>query len=230
MRNGEDAVEDSDVHFYACTPVLPGAYYPNLHWDTDWYMFPRAAGFQLWYVTSLHQDGREERQGNMFLGALPRELAFFVSPLTSEMRGGNVSLHHHTTDAYEPVYKSCSNCTLEGLGIRLHYLDAQPGDILVFSKRQMHMSDPRPTLRGVTNMRKAAHGRFVVKSKGEQGIRFWTGHPYVRSSSTSSNLAARGRHWMNDVVARRVTSTDGPNHKIIEVKRYEMMGVRHSAD
>ena len=58
LRMGYEHVNDADVLFYGCTPALPGGYYPTLHWDTDWYMFPEAAGFQMWCVALMaHSDG-----------------------------------------------------------------------------------------------------------------------------------------------------------------------------
>jgi len=44
-----------------------GGYFPYIHWDTDWHLFPNADGFQLWYLLENDMDN----EGNMFLVETP---------------------------------------------------------------------------------------------------------------------------------------------------------------
>ena len=42
-----------------------GAYFPQIHWDLDWFQFPTADGFQIWFL--MEENDREG--GNMFLAS-----------------------------------------------------------------------------------------------------------------------------------------------------------------
>ena len=167
----------------------------------------------------------ERYQGNMFLAEMPDHIAHHATPLDALLRGGHVYLNHHTATHSERTYRRCRHCSLSTLGIKLSYLDMRPGDLLLFSKRQMHMSDPRPALRDVVNTRQAAHGRVVVRPAGARGIVVWPGHAYLQDLA-SSNAAHQTRHWMQAIVSKRAIATTGAQrgNVMIQPTRYEMMG------
>ena len=131
-----------------------GAYFPSLHWDTDWSLFPEAEGFQLWYLLEAHSD---EGEGNMFLARTP-ELRDDDPPL--RFVGSRAGSVRKTLNKYlyaEPTVKVYNS--LDDLQLSLEYLAMQPGECLIFSKRTLHMSDPRPHLKNLKVRRLALNMR-----------------------------------------------------------------------
>jgi hypothetical protein len=131
-----------------------GAYFPSLHWDTDWNLFPHADGFQLWYLLESHAD---ESEGNMFLARTPELRSDDPPARIVASRSGSV---RKTLNKYlyaEPTIKVYDS--IDELQLSLEYLAMQPGDCLIFSKRTLHMSDPRPHLRNLDVRRLALNMR-----------------------------------------------------------------------
>ena len=56
------------------------------------------------------------------------------------------------------------------LDLKLSYVDAQPGDCLIMSKRTLHMSDPRPHLAGTAVRRLAINMRVVLRSRVDNAL------------------------------------------------------------
>ena len=161
-----------------------GAYFPSLHWDTDWCMFPGAEGFQVWYLLESHA---EDGEGNMFIARDCAALRPDDPPVRLVARGGRV---RKTLNKYlfrEPVLAEYAS--VEELGLRLEYLAMAPGECLVFSKRTLHMSDPRPE----RTRRLALNFRVVVRPRGQAEVAFATGHPYCTLSPLHRRLARRAR-------------------------------------
>ena len=140
---------------------MRGAYFPHLHWDTDWKQFPGCDGFQLWYfVENDDPDG----EGNMFM-ARTDELSPDDDPVELFLNpGGSVSknaLHPSEANPHAKVelkrYASLDECALS-----FEYLACDPGDLLIFSKRTLHMSDPRPHLREHADVRRLALNMRVI--------------------------------------------------------------------
>ena len=79
-----------------------------------------------------------------------------------------------------------------------------PGECLVFSKRTLHMSDPRPHLDPNRPdfipvgqlQRLAMNVRIVVRPRrGARQMNFWSGHEYARKKMTWSTWACKwARH------------------------------------
>lgn len=63
------------------------------------------------------------------------------------------------------------------------------GDCLIFSKRTLHMSDPRPHLEGASVNRLAMNVRVLVKPRDRSTFNVWTGHRYFSLMSTMKRLA-----------------------------------------
>lgn len=91
-------------------------------------------------------------------------------------------------------YKSVADA-----GLSFKYLNMSAGECLLFSKRTMHLSDPRPFLRRQVApghlARLAMNLRVLVKEPGATTIPFWSGHKY-----NLPNLAkpAWRRTWLNE--------------------------------
>lgn len=148
-----------------------GAYFPVIHWDSDWLQFPDADGFQLWYLLE-----NEEPTGNMFMVETeelkPDDMPVRFLPT---MEGGCIKTHHNLIlpEFAIKTYNQFSDCKLQ-----FKYLNMIPGDCMVMSKRTLHMSDPRPTLAGMTVNRLAVNVRVIIQSGGsdEKTIRFCGNH------------------------------------------------------
>ena len=82
--------------------------------------------------------------------------------------------------------KFFSNLTESGL--EFQYLDMHAGDCLIFSKRTLHMSDPRPLLAGKATNRLALNVRLIVREKDEDTIPFWPDHIYQKMFPMYSGL------------------------------------------
>ena len=122
-----------------------GAYFPDLHWDYDWSMFPDTAGFNLWYLIDEpppHLHGR----GNMFMATTP-ELLPTDPPQRwdlSSPQGVVKRLHIGLSDG--PIFPLNAYSSIEQAKLNFQYLAMRSGECLIFSKRTLHMSDPRPHL------------------------------------------------------------------------------------
>ena len=155
-----------------------GGFAPFIHWDTDWLQFPGADGFQIWYLL----EENDEEGGNMFLANtddlreddLPVGYVPFESDRILKATSPDIPL------------KIFSNLTESGL--EFQYLDMHAGDCLIFSKRTLHMSDPRPWLAGKPPTRLALNVRLIIRDKDEDAISFWPGHAYQKRFPMNSGL------------------------------------------
>ena len=74
--------------------------------------------------------------------------------------------------------------SVEEAGLRFRYLNMSAGEVLMFTKRQLHFSDPRPVWRGAAKHgmdidRLAFNVRFVLRPPGwanNRTIPFWSKH------------------------------------------------------
>lgn len=186
-----------------------GAYFPAIHWDTDWLMFPEQDGFQLWY---LLESSATEREGNMFLVRTP-ELSSEEGPVRFlTMPDGRVHKTLHTTEHPEPVLKVYDR--LDDCQLGFEYLAMAPGECLVFSKRTLHMSDPRPHMRGERIERLALNVRVLVRKPGEGTISFVPKHHYCRMFALHRELVRR---------AERAEGADAHGRLRVSVGRHEML-------
>lgn len=148
--------------------------YTRPHWDFNWTMFPNTDGFQLWYLVD-----NSAAEGNMFVVKTPELREHDLPVRFVFLPDGTVQKTHHDNrhsyalgpERVEAVYSSAAACA-----ITFAYLAMQPGDCFVFSKRTLHMSDPRPRLHGRACNRIAVQLRVVVRRPGEDTIPFWAGH------------------------------------------------------
>jgi hypothetical protein len=149
-----------------------GSYFPAIHNDTDWMLFPQSLGFQLWYLVE-----NDATDGNMFMVNTPT-----MNPLVpntySINKDGSVS--QYLDDQNVPnfplnVYETFSACKFE-----FQYLGMKPGDCLISLPRTLHVSDPRPALDHRVVNRLAVNMRVLLLPKNENRVNFWKGHGFVR--------------------------------------------------
>ena len=163
------------------------AYFPTIHWDTDWLQFPTAPGFQIWCMVHPQPQqhaapsGRLPRampgEGGIFLVTSP-ELSANDPPVRFVWNeDGTMSKLRHTED--RPEYPLKGYARAADANLSFHYMDLDAGDCLLWSKRTLHMSDPRPHMRGAWNERVAAHLRVSVRSRSHGAIDYWPNHPYT---------------------------------------------------
>jgi len=157
-----------------------GAYFPTIHWDTDWMQFPTAAGFQVWCMVRSHAVPRE---GGVFV-VTTSELSKHDPPIRFEWHpeDGTISKLQHTED--RPEYPMRSYTSAREANLTFNYMDLAVGDCLLWSKRTLHMSDPRPHLRGGVNERVASHLRVAVRATAGGPIDYWPNHPYAKESGS----------------------------------------------
>eukprot|EP00308_Calcidiscus_leptoporus_P025200 CAMPEP_0119372188 /NCGR_PEP_ID=MMETSP1334-20130426/18210_1 /TAXON_ID=127549 /ORGANISM="Calcidiscus leptoporus, Strain RCC1130" /LENGTH=323 /DNA_ID=CAMNT_0007389611 /DNA_START=87 /DNA_END=1058 /DNA_ORIENTATION=+ len=165
-----------------------GAYFPDLHWDTDWSIFPEADGFNLWYMVELPQKAAKG-EGSMFLA--PSETTSHVSdpqPVQVQLHpDGSTSKLLHLMGAVNPKLPLHHFANIEDMKIRWQYLNMSRGEVLLMGKRVMHMSDPRPHLPAhkpkirVGKLRRLAMNvRVLIRPTPYAPVPVWLGHPYTR--------------------------------------------------
>ena len=189
--------------YYGCV-MERGAYFPSLHWDTDWNMFPDADGFQLWYLIESHS---REGEGNMFLARTP-ELTGEDPPVRFVSgAGGRVRKVLNKCLASEATLKEYER--LDDVALGVHYMALQPGECLIFSQRTLHMSDPRPHLRKEPVNRLALNVRVILRDH-TAAVRFCSDHPYCYLTP------------LHRALRKRATSDD-QGTKSLDVTRHEML-------
>lgn len=228
-----------------------GAPLHYVHWDSQWAMFPEAAGIQVWLV--LHPPGRGVKpgQGNMFVakqnvfgGAAPSTLVFVNGSCTAtrvyhacgnceheqycgrprplKAPGGNgstVSAAHACCASLGPSVNP-QGAADEGVamvseGFEFEYLDAKAGDALIFSKRTMHMSDPRPHWHGQEhlNRRSVVVLRIIVRPAAGAPLALNTSHERLRMffSRPRGALSRAEQHFKDDALTGDVLAA--PKHR-----------------
>lgn len=199
--------------YYYCL-MERGAYIPSAHWDTDWWMFPGAEAFQLWY----HLENEDPaNQGNMFLADCSSDVLTPGEPpcRLALLPNGAVRKLSHTARSTKGEETLREYPDVDAAGIAYSYLDMAPGECLVMSKRTMHMSDPRPHLRGICPTRLALNMRVILAQPGDDGsftLPFQPDHPYVSMYPMHAEL-------------RRRAKPDGRGGFQIRVSRHEMTAV-----
>lgn len=162
-----------------------GAFSPKIHWDTAWEMWPGADGFQLWYLLEPHTVAGE---GNMFMVSTP-ELDIDDTPIKLVPKpDGTVLKMLNDNKTTTVIHKYAS---LDSLGLQFEYLDMQPGECLVFSKRTLHVSDPRPHLKKQNVPRIAFIFRVVLRPRGSDTIQFNHRHKHCDTSPAYMELKRR---------------------------------------
>ena len=73
-------------------------------------------------------------------------------------------------------------------GLEFQYLDMHAGDCLVFNKRSLHLSDPRPSLSGHPATRLALNFRVVIRGKDEDTIPYYPGFQFAKIYPAHSGL------------------------------------------
>ncbi len=144
-----------------------GAYFPLVHTDGNWLQFPGADGFQVWYM----MEENDNDGGNMFM-AHTNDLHKDDLPVIYVQSDDGTIMKRindfdRSLDNDIPV-KTFSSFNETGLEFR--YLDMHAGDCLIFSKRTLHVSDPRPFLAGLSVKRRALNVRIVLRDKGKDTI------------------------------------------------------------
>lgn len=171
-----------DCYIFSCAQER-GAYFPHVHWDTEYLAFPEVEAFQLWFLIE-----NDEPTGNMFMASTP-DLSSSDAPCRYVVQsdGSVLKVHHDASDDECPMKRFA---TAEDAGLRFEYLDMKPGDCLIFSKRTLHMSDPRPHLEGTSINRLAMNVRILVKPAARDTFNVWLGHRYFSLMSKMKKLAA----------------------------------------
>jgi hypothetical protein len=201
--------------YYYCL-MERGAYIPSAHWDTDWWMFPGAEAFQIWY---LLENDDPTNQGNMFLADCSSDVLAPGEPpcrLAIQPDGAVRKLTHTASSTKgEEILREFPN--VDAAGISYSYLDMAPGECLVMSKRTIHMSDPRPHLHGIRPTRLALNMRVIITTPNDDGsftLPFHPDHPYLSMYPMHAELRRRakpdGRGGFHVTVAQHeVTALSG---------------------
>lgn len=172
--------------------MLTSSPYPFLHYDQDWTLFPDAAGFQVWVLVDASEL---PNAGNLFVAETP-ELLESDPPLRWDFdeRGGATKNTYLGTQFPMPLktYGSWER----GAKLSFRYFNGTEGDALVFSKRTLHMSDPRPHL--LRDLRERPPDRLAVSVRAavkdaDGGLNFWPGHTSTARLATDP---AWVDHWM----------------------------------
>ena len=182
-----------------------GAYFPHLHSDTDWMLFPGSHGFQLWYMVKPPADGL----GNMFLADCSTCNGHDGPLLWDFVAPNKITRTLHNLQS--PEYPLARFDSLDKAGLRFKYLNMTAGECLIFSKRMQHMSDPRPfAWRHSEPDRVALQLRVVVRDPNTRRhpIPTWENHPYIKLKS-----AKWKRKWL--------LTSNGSSHLRVE-RRYDM--------
>lgn len=182
-----------------------GAYFPSIHWDSQWAVFPNADGFQLWYL--LENDMVDE--GNMFLVDTPHLFPDDDGPVRFiPTTGGVVRKLLHGRTVHEQVLEEYS---VDEADLSFKYLDMQPGDCLVMSKRTLHMSDPRPHLRNEKVSRLALNVRVLVRPSDTNVI------------DIDPTCAACVQYYAYEQIGKRAVYSESNGKMQVAVGRHEML-------
>jgi len=149
-----------------------GAYFPNIHWDTEYMAFPDCDAFQIWYMLENDQS-----TGNMFMAHTPDLQSHDLPARYLMQKDGSVQKVLHNAAPHEECplrhFKS-----VDDLDFTFTYLDMKPGDCMVMSKRTLHTSDPRPHVLGETIKRLAMNVRVLIKPADRPTFGIWPHHQY----------------------------------------------------
>ena len=220
-RNGKPVTIDDCVAMHLNTGTA-GPYIPVLHWDVEYGLFPEADGFNIWMLTS--SDNAEGSEGNVYIAdtpavtgkdTLPEWIAFTGDGKCGDLpavgeRSGDGSpksvmkkrpeVVRRIHDLAFPEAETGSYDTIDELKMKFDYVQAKPGECVVWSKRTLHMSDARPLLEERTVKRKVIQIRVVLKPEGadKSTMVFNPDHPnsYLLSG------------WMS-LLDKRTTGSDG---------------------
>jgi len=200
-----------DDIFFMSFSIEPGAYFPPIHWDYEWSGYPGAAGFQLWYLVRPPGKMLRNSGGNMFLVDTP-ELKSHDLPAHWEVgEDGTVRKVLWASGMPAKAYS-----TVEEAGLGFRYLNMSAGEVLVFSRRTLHLSDPRPIWHGLAAdggeiRRQAMHVRIALRPPGwganrtlpfGPGHGWWKRKGYTKPGPTQVANAGKqlGRHMGYDQV------------------------------
>lgn len=135
-----------------------GAYFPSIHTDIEWQMYPNE-GFQVWMLLE-----NPKRDGNMFI--------FETDTDQVAKDGGGVAVRG---DGGKLVLRTATESDFSrGKELRVKrtsYLDFRSGDCIIMNQNLLHMSD----FRGRTNNRRAINFRVLIR-KPDRSIAFSTRH------------------------------------------------------
>ena len=87
-----------DCYIFSCAQER-GAYFPHVHWDTEYMAFPEVEAFQLWYLIE-----NDETTGNMFMAATD-DLTPTDAPCRYVLQadGSVLKVNHDATDEECPI-------------------------------------------------------------------------------------------------------------------------------
>jgi len=149
-----------------------GAPFTHIHNDGDWLRFPDADGFQFWFLL----ENNQEETGNMFVVDTPLQGRNDMPQCFDFKADGTVHREHLTGEHHQAPINIMKN--IDECKFTFKYLDMKPGECLLLSKRQFHMSDPRPILEKKVNNRLAIHMRIIIKNPDSESIKYWPHHVY----------------------------------------------------
>jgi hypothetical protein len=166
IRRDQSSIVLQELVYYSMLSER-GAYFPVIHWDGPWLQFPGVDGFQVWYL----MEENDTEGGNMFM-AHTNDLHKDDPPVNYfQSNDGSVikAINDFDFDSSNDIpLKTFSD--FNETGLELQYLDMHAGDCLIFSKRTLHMSDPRPFFAGLSPKRRALNVRVIIRDKGRDTI------------------------------------------------------------
>lgn len=192
VRVGTESVKDPELRVID-TIAFPGAYFPSIHTDLEWDLYPND-GFQIWYLT---ENEEKDNLGNMFLFPTDRVLNSASSNLS--LQEGDIIVQR----ANNELDKRVAEFPASELKDKIRYLDMRPGECLVFSSWTYHMSDfrvPNPKRHAVTaRILVCPEGKMLMDRSAVKGLsawHFWARTWWFKSSPTGTGLdvASTGRY------------------------------------
>ena len=102
-------------------------------------------------------------------------------------------------------------------GLEFQYLDMRAGDCLIFSKRTLHMSDPRPWLAGSSPKRLALNVRLIIRDQDEDTIPFSPTHRMANFYPMHAGL----KHWA--LKQAKQVGQFAPSVVRLPVSRFDML-------
>ena len=167
-----------------------GAYFPVIHNDMQWSLFPGADGVQVWYLlystfaphlgsvyvmeneagVKQGADAEQPVDVEQAAGAVPpcyRKISQ-RSPCKVTFTENGVMIAGSTGKIFKPEREELFETydTASDAGLKPVYVDAKPGDCLLFNKFTLHMSDPIGHMLNAPGSRRAVNLRVLVRPAG----------------------------------------------------------------
>jgi len=147
IRVAGHEVKMEDLTYHSSGEVLQGSPFGEIHWDVSWSRYPAHPGFNLWYLVKSASD--PHGHGNMFLAAtdeLKGDEQLATKFAIKKKNADGTASYIHTEHFTGRVLKKYNN--LRELKPTFSYLNMSAGEVVIMTKRSLHISDQRPVWDG----------------------------------------------------------------------------------